>query len=225
MASEAERRPQGVFECQLCALSAPYSYVGQKPPNTRSVVLLEESYVLKDPFTADRDKFLVLGSRCSVCSRLVCVGPSFTNFLFSAKMKLLQAACQAVYSLPPLFLHPGGPGLWEKLLPVPGYSAPFRPPSSSGMQFILHQEILPPLCLGEHRCFPTGNPARRGQEESSGQDALRQAQFSDLRAARGQVGSPCTELWGTAAARARLLLSWRPWCLASFLGCVYSRGS
>ncbi|KAM9674037.1 cysteine-rich DPF motif domain-containing protein 1 isoform 4-T4 [Trichechus inunguis] len=94
-----------------------------------------------------------------------------------------------------------------------------------GMQFILHQEILPPLCLGEHRCFPTGNPARRGQEESSGQDALRQAQFSDLRAARGQVGSPCTELWGTAAARARLLLSWRPWCLASFLGCVYSRGS
>ncbi|XP_023590390.1 cysteine-rich DPF motif domain-containing protein 1 isoform X4 [Trichechus manatus latirostris] len=75
MASEAERRPQGVFECQLCALSAPYSYVGQKPPNTRSVVLLEESYVLKDPFTADRDKFLVLGSRCSVCSRLVCVGP------------------------------------------------------------------------------------------------------------------------------------------------------
>ncbi|KAM9674035.1 cysteine-rich DPF motif domain-containing protein 1 isoform 2-T2 [Trichechus inunguis] len=38
MASEAERRPQGVFECQLCALSAPYSYVGQKPPNTRSVV-------------------------------------------------------------------------------------------------------------------------------------------------------------------------------------------
>nr|XP_023395774.1 cysteine-rich DPF motif domain-containing protein 1 isoform X1 [Loxodonta africana] len=75
MASEAERRPQGMFECQLCALSAPYSYVGQKPPDTRSVVLLEESYILKDPFTADRDKFLVLGSRCSVCSRLVCVGP------------------------------------------------------------------------------------------------------------------------------------------------------
>ncbi|KAM9230816.1 cysteine-rich DPF motif domain-containing protein 1 isoform 1-T1 [Dugong dugon] len=80
MASEAERRPQGVFECQLCALSAPYSYVGQKPPNTRSVILLEESYVLKDPFTADRDKFLVLGSRCSVCSRLVCVGPECSLF-------------------------------------------------------------------------------------------------------------------------------------------------
>lgn len=30
---------------------------------------------MKDPFTSDKDKFLILGSRCSVCSRLVCVGP------------------------------------------------------------------------------------------------------------------------------------------------------
>ncbi|XP_012511030.1 PREDICTED: cysteine-rich DPF motif domain-containing protein 1 [Propithecus coquereli] len=38
MVSEAEHRPLGVFECELCALTAPYSYVGQKPPNTQSVV-------------------------------------------------------------------------------------------------------------------------------------------------------------------------------------------
>lgn len=30
---------------------------------------------MKDPFTSDKDRFLVLGSKCSVCSRLVCVGP------------------------------------------------------------------------------------------------------------------------------------------------------
>ncbi|XP_023376114.1 cysteine-rich DPF motif domain-containing protein 1 [Pteropus vampyrus] len=36
MACESEHRPLGVFECQLCALTAPYSYVGQKPPNTQS---------------------------------------------------------------------------------------------------------------------------------------------------------------------------------------------
>lgn len=30
---------------------------------------------MKDPFTSDKDRFLILGSRCSVCSRLVCVGP------------------------------------------------------------------------------------------------------------------------------------------------------
>ena len=75
MASETEPRPLGTFECQLCALSAPYSYVGQKPPDTQAVVLLEESYIMKDPFSSDKARFLVLGSRCSVCSRLVCVGP------------------------------------------------------------------------------------------------------------------------------------------------------
>ncbi|KAF6119533.1 hypothetical protein HJG60_010023 [Phyllostomus discolor] len=80
MAHEAEHQPLGVFECQLCSLTAPYSYVGQKPPNTQSIILLEESFVTKDPFTPDKDRFLVLGSRCSVCSRLVCVGPECSLF-------------------------------------------------------------------------------------------------------------------------------------------------
>uniref|UniRef100_A0A8D1JY93 Cysteine-rich DPF motif domain-containing protein 1 n=1 Tax=Sus scrofa TaxID=9823 RepID=A0A8D1JY93_PIG len=75
MACEAGRSPLGMFECQLCALTAPYSYVGQRPPYTQSIVLLEESYVMKDPFTSDKDRFLILGSRCSLCGRLVCVGP------------------------------------------------------------------------------------------------------------------------------------------------------
>ncbi|XP_042523283.1 cysteine-rich DPF motif domain-containing protein 1 isoform X2 [Dipodomys spectabilis] len=42
--------------------------------------LLEESYVMKDPFTTDKGRFLVLGARCSVCSRLVCVGPECSLF-------------------------------------------------------------------------------------------------------------------------------------------------
>ncbi|XP_029062459.1 cysteine-rich DPF motif domain-containing protein 1 isoform X2 [Monodon monoceros] len=80
MECEAERRPLGVFECQLCALTAPYSYVGQQPPGTQSVVLLEESYVMRDPFTPDKDRFLILGSRCGSCGRLVCVGPECSLF-------------------------------------------------------------------------------------------------------------------------------------------------
>ncbi|KAM9683490.1 cysteine-rich DPF motif domain-containing protein 1 isoform 6-T8 [Dama dama] len=71
MACETERNPLGVFKCQLCALTAPYSYKGQQPPDSQSVVLLEESYVLRDPFTPDKGRFLVVGSRCSMCSRLV----------------------------------------------------------------------------------------------------------------------------------------------------------
>ncbi|XP_007502681.1 cysteine-rich DPF motif domain-containing protein 1 [Monodelphis domestica] len=74
MTSPSEQEPKGMFECQLCGLTAPYSYVGQKPPNTHTVVLLEECHVLKDPFTLDKDKFLILGSPCSLCNKLVCVG-------------------------------------------------------------------------------------------------------------------------------------------------------
>ncbi|XP_053894464.1 cysteine-rich DPF motif domain-containing protein 1 isoform X3 [Malaclemys terrapin pileata] len=74
MDSRKEAQPKGDFECQLCGLTAPYSYYGQKPPNTHSVVLLEESYVMKDPFVPDKDKFLILGSQCSLCNRRVCVG-------------------------------------------------------------------------------------------------------------------------------------------------------
>lgn len=49
--------------------------------------LLEESYIMKDPFSSDKARFLVLGSRCSVCGRLVCVGPvgtpgNFVGFFF-----------------------------------------------------------------------------------------------------------------------------------------------
>lgn len=36
--------------------------------------LLEESYVLKDPFSPDKDKFIVLGSSCTLCRKVVCVG-------------------------------------------------------------------------------------------------------------------------------------------------------
>ncbi|XP_016077702.1 PREDICTED: cysteine-rich DPF motif domain-containing protein 1 isoform X2 [Miniopterus natalensis] len=93
MACEAEHRPLGVFECQLCALTAPYSYVGQKPPNTQSVILLEESYVMKDPFTPDKDRFLILGSRCSICSRLECS-------LFYSKRFCLPCVQENVHAFP-----------------------------------------------------------------------------------------------------------------------------
>ncbi|XP_032738664.1 cysteine-rich DPF motif domain-containing protein 1 isoform X2 [Lontra canadensis] len=109
--------------------------------------LLEESYVLKDPFTSDKDRFLVLGSKCSVCSRLVCVGPV-------------------------------------------------------GMQFILLQEVLPPLCPGEHGRLPSGNPARLGEKESSIKEAGQPAWLSDVSAADARLArAPCTELWGRAGSR------------------------
>ncbi|XP_076412627.1 cysteine-rich DPF motif domain-containing protein 1 isoform X2 [Peromyscus maniculatus bairdii] len=126
MASEAEPRPLGMFECQLCALTAPYSYVGQKPPDTQAVVstsscllwlllrlygsamahsrmplfhsLLEESYIMKDPFSSDKGRFLVLGARCSVCGRLVCVGPDCS--LFYSKRVCLPCVQENISAFP-----------------------------------------------------------------------------------------------------------------------------
>lgn len=31
--------------------------------------------MMRDPFTPDKGRFLIVGSRCSMCGRLVCVGP------------------------------------------------------------------------------------------------------------------------------------------------------
>ncbi|XP_017158280.1 cysteine-rich DPF motif domain-containing protein 1 isoform X2 [Poecilia reticulata] len=75
MEQTATETLQNTFNCQLCGLSTSYTYYGQKPPNTRAIVLLEECFVAKDPFSPDKEKFLVLGSACSLCNMCVCVGP------------------------------------------------------------------------------------------------------------------------------------------------------
>ncbi|PWA27024.1 cysteine-rich DPF motif domain-containing protein 1 [Gambusia affinis] len=80
MAQTATETPQNLFSCQLCGLSTSYTYYGQKPPNTRAIVLLEECFVTKDPFSPDKEKFLVLGSACSLCNMCVCVGPDCSLF-------------------------------------------------------------------------------------------------------------------------------------------------
>ncbi|KAM7055779.1 LOW QUALITY PROTEIN: cysteine-rich DPF motif domain-containing protein 1 [Acridotheres tristis] len=74
MGAPKEVQTPGEFRCELCELSAPYTYYGQTPPNSTSVVLLEKAYVMKDPITPDKDKFLIVGSHCSLCTRAVCVG-------------------------------------------------------------------------------------------------------------------------------------------------------
>ncbi|XP_077786929.1 cysteine-rich DPF motif domain-containing protein 1 isoform X2 [Podarcis muralis] len=80
----------GTFECELCGLTAPYSYYGQKPPNAACVTLLEECYVMKDPFTSDKDKFLILGSQCSLCCKHVCVGTPQCYTLCHDRQPLLE---------------------------------------------------------------------------------------------------------------------------------------
>ncbi|KAF2979769.1 hypothetical protein EK904_012793, partial [Melospiza melodia maxima] len=46
----------------------------------RLVMLLEEACVMRDPFTPGKDKFLIIRSHCSLCSRAVCVGTNCSLF-------------------------------------------------------------------------------------------------------------------------------------------------
>ncbi|MBN3311079.1 cysteine-rich DPF motif domain-containing protein 1 isoform X3 [Amia ocellicauda] len=80
MESDRDGGCRGEFTCEFCSLSASYTYYGQKPPNTRAIVLLEECFVMRDPFSPDKEKFLVLGSSCSLCRKMVCVGPDCSLF-------------------------------------------------------------------------------------------------------------------------------------------------
>uniref|UniRef100_UPI00358DEE7F cysteine-rich DPF motif domain-containing protein 1 n=1 Tax=Myxine glutinosa TaxID=7769 RepID=UPI00358DEE7F len=84
-----EKRPErkgtsqlqgGTFECALCTLDAPYDYFGKKPPYARSIRLQEESFVIKDPFSTERGRVLILGSRCKLCQRTVCAGQDCSLF-------------------------------------------------------------------------------------------------------------------------------------------------
>ncbi|XP_035475796.1 cysteine-rich DPF motif domain-containing protein 1 [Scophthalmus maximus] len=90
---------QKTFTCQSCGLDSPYSYYGQKPPNTRAIVLLEECFVTKDPFCPEKDTFLVLGSTCSLCSRCVCVGSDCS--LFYTKRFCVQCVNEHLEQFPP----------------------------------------------------------------------------------------------------------------------------
>jgi len=86
-----------VFQCSLCPFYAAYDRYDSKYLNESTVTttknkkdpsitidLLEQVYLLRDPFIAIKDKdkdkedqtkisSLIIGSTCSVCSRPVCV--------------------------------------------------------------------------------------------------------------------------------------------------------
>ncbi|KAJ8401382.1 hypothetical protein AAFF_G00386130 [Aldrovandia affinis] len=100
-----EGTTRGVFTCELCELSTPFSYYGQKPPNTRAIVLLEECFVVKDPFSPEKEKFLILGSTCSLCHKTVCVGAECS--LFYTKRFCLRCVREYLEQFPQQLLQSG----------------------------------------------------------------------------------------------------------------------
>lgn len=81
-AKEPPEEPERIsFQCSRCAMSELVDYFGRNPPFIRNLELIEDSYVMKDPFTAPPTRhgtrsfteyFIVIGSNCISCRSTVC---------------------------------------------------------------------------------------------------------------------------------------------------------
>ncbi|XP_052681011.1 cysteine-rich DPF motif domain-containing protein 1-like [Crassostrea angulata] len=76
---EKDKPAKDVFVCENCNFSVSFDYFGRKPPFARSYVLMEEAYVMKDPFSEERG-FITLGSSCNICRAKVCLSQNCSLF-------------------------------------------------------------------------------------------------------------------------------------------------
>lgn len=94
------------FRCSSCLMVELVNYFGKKPPFIKNIELLEDSFVMKDPFTAPPNKhtqkrsfseyFIVIGSNCTICKNPVCKDCS----VFYSKTFCYQCAQSQIHQFP-----------------------------------------------------------------------------------------------------------------------------
>ncbi|GFO06411.1 cysteine-rich dpf motif domain-containing protein 1 [Plakobranchus ocellatus] len=67
------------FICGRCDFTAGYHYKGRQPPFANSIMLLEDCYIMKDPFSTFGG-FITIGGNCSLCFKDVCVSADCSLF-------------------------------------------------------------------------------------------------------------------------------------------------
>lgn len=61
------------FQCSVCKYHERYDYFGMNPSYMKNYILLEDSYVIEDPFLPPRQgEYIILGANCSACNKAVC---------------------------------------------------------------------------------------------------------------------------------------------------------
>ncbi|KAL3851811.1 hypothetical protein ACJMK2_015516 [Sinanodonta woodiana] len=60
------------FICSSCNFKTQYHYFGKKPPFVKSLVMMEDAYIMKDPFSSEGG-IIPLGSHCTICGKSVCL--------------------------------------------------------------------------------------------------------------------------------------------------------
>lgn len=94
--------PEILFACRSCTMSETVQYKGTCPPFATNIKLLEDSYVMRDPFQlkgrSKPEAFIVIGADCCICDKPVCkdVACSF----FYAKTFCTKCAEENIHRLP-----------------------------------------------------------------------------------------------------------------------------
>lgn len=61
------------FHCYNCQLKEKYEYFGSNPPFFKKYLLLEDAFVIEDPFLPPKQgEILILGAHCIKCRNSVC---------------------------------------------------------------------------------------------------------------------------------------------------------
>ncbi|XP_005092263.1 cysteine-rich DPF motif domain-containing protein 1 [Aplysia californica] len=72
-------KPALPFSCSYCDFAVDYHYKGRKPPFAKNILMLEDCYVMKDPFSTSGG-FISVGGMCSLCARNVCMANTCSLF-------------------------------------------------------------------------------------------------------------------------------------------------
>jgi hypothetical protein len=110
---------RNVFTCHLCKIHSRFDYYGTRPldrallakpteeltqeqktqlanifnKKRETVILLEKCYICDDPFNQLKSaNYLILGSNCSVCDRMVCVSSECSFFYYKRRFCLKCAS-------------------------------------------------------------------------------------------------------------------------------------
>lgn len=113
-----------MFKCSKCSLSAKYSYYGTRPldryllsketdeltseqlsylnsKKRETIVLLEKSFVCDDPFSQMKSSnYLILGSLCSQCEKMVCSNSSECSIFYYKKRFCIDCAKKNLVEFP-----------------------------------------------------------------------------------------------------------------------------
>ncbi|KAA0190474.1 hypothetical protein FBUS_07182 [Fasciolopsis buskii] len=71
-----------LFCCSVCNFLIPFDTKGRKSKFLSSDVhILEDVYIMRDPFADDNLGGIIIGADCLICKKMVCVSPACSTFL------------------------------------------------------------------------------------------------------------------------------------------------